>query len=160
MRRVDSLEKIDAGRDWGQEEKGTIGWDGWMASPTRWTWVWVNSGSWWRTGRPGDSWGHKELDTTEWLNWTELKEQIKTHRIHIKKKFRKARGFKFTYILTVNYVPTPYSSNPSAEIKSKFNGKEMYTEKEKTGEKNEWKVIFTARETCEIQICWRICEMS
>ena len=29
------------------------GWDGWMASPTRWTWVWVNSGSWWRTGRPG-----------------------------------------------------------------------------------------------------------
>ena len=29
------------------------GWDGWMASPTRWAWVWVNSGSWWWTGRPG-----------------------------------------------------------------------------------------------------------
>ena len=29
------------------------GWDGWMASRTRWTWVWVNSGSWWWTGRPG-----------------------------------------------------------------------------------------------------------
>ena len=29
------------------------GWDGWVASPTRWTWVWVNSGSWWWTGRPG-----------------------------------------------------------------------------------------------------------
>ena len=29
------------------------GWDGWMASLTRWTWVWVNSRSWWRTGRPG-----------------------------------------------------------------------------------------------------------
>ena len=29
------------------------GWDGWMASPTRWTWVWVNSGSWWWMGRPG-----------------------------------------------------------------------------------------------------------
>ena len=29
------------------------GWDGWMASPTRWTWVWVNSGGWWWTGRPG-----------------------------------------------------------------------------------------------------------
>ena len=28
-------------------------WDGWMASPTWWTWVWVNSGSWWWTGRPG-----------------------------------------------------------------------------------------------------------
>ena len=29
------------------------GWDGWMASPTRWTWVWVNSGRRWWTGRPG-----------------------------------------------------------------------------------------------------------
>ena len=29
------------------------GWDGWMASPTRWMQVWVNSGSWWWTGRPG-----------------------------------------------------------------------------------------------------------
>ena len=49
------------------------GWDGWMASLTRWTWVWVNSGSWWWTGRPGvlRSMGHKESDTTEWLNWTE-----------------------------------------------------------------------------------------
>ena len=29
------------------------GWDGWMASLTQWTWVWVHSGSWWWTGRPG-----------------------------------------------------------------------------------------------------------
>ena len=29
------------------------GWDGWMASPTQWTWVWVNSRSWWLTGKPG-----------------------------------------------------------------------------------------------------------
>ena len=29
------------------------GWDRWMVSPTQWTWVWVNSGSWWGTGRPG-----------------------------------------------------------------------------------------------------------
>ena len=28
------------------------GWDGWMASPTQWTWVWTNSGRWWRTGKP------------------------------------------------------------------------------------------------------------
>ena len=48
------------------------GWDGWMASLTRWTWVWVTSGSWWWMGRPGVlwSWGCKESDTTEWLNWT------------------------------------------------------------------------------------------
>ena len=43
----------DAGRDWRQEEKGTTGWDGWLASLTRWTWVWENSRSWWWTGRPG-----------------------------------------------------------------------------------------------------------
>ena len=41
----------DAGRDWGQEEKGTTEVE--MASPTQWIWVWVNSGSWWWTGRPG-----------------------------------------------------------------------------------------------------------
>ena len=29
------------------------GWDGWMASPTQWTWVWVGSRSWWWIGRPG-----------------------------------------------------------------------------------------------------------
>ena len=34
-------------------EEGNRRWDGWMASPTQWTWVWVNSGSWWWTGRPG-----------------------------------------------------------------------------------------------------------
>ena len=43
----------DVGRDWGQKEEGPTGWDGWMASLTRWTWVWVNSGSWWWIGRPG-----------------------------------------------------------------------------------------------------------
>ena len=34
-------------------EGNNRGWDGWMASPTQWTWVWVNSRSWWWTGRPG-----------------------------------------------------------------------------------------------------------
>ena len=44
----------DPGKDWRWEEKGTDRrWDGWMASPTQWTWIWVNSGSWWWTGRPG-----------------------------------------------------------------------------------------------------------
>ena len=44
----------DAGRDLGAGGEGDCrGWDGWMASPTQRTWVWVNSGSWWWTGRPG-----------------------------------------------------------------------------------------------------------
>jgi len=72
----------DAGRDWGQEEKGTTedemaGWHQLDAIvhwwPTWWTWVWVNSGSWWWTGRPGVLWfmgsqrvGH---DWVTELNW-------------------------------------------------------------------------------------------
>ena len=44
----------DAGKDWRQEEKEmTEGWDGWIASPTQWTWVWAGSGRWWWTGKPG-----------------------------------------------------------------------------------------------------------
>ena len=43
----------DAGKDWGRREGDDRGWDGWKASLTQWTWVWVNSGSWWWTGRPG-----------------------------------------------------------------------------------------------------------
>ena len=45
------------------------GWDGWVASLTQWTWVWVNSGSWWWMGRPGmlQSMG-SQSDMTEWLN--------------------------------------------------------------------------------------------
>ena len=35
------------------EEGGDRGWDGWMASPNQWTWVWASSGSWWWTGKPG-----------------------------------------------------------------------------------------------------------
>ena len=46
------------------------GWDGWMASPTQWTWVWANSGSWWRTGSPGvpESIVSLRMDMTEQLN--------------------------------------------------------------------------------------------
>ena len=44
----------DAGKDWRWEEKGDDrGGDGGMASLTRWTWVWINSRSWWWTGSPG-----------------------------------------------------------------------------------------------------------
>ena len=43
-----------SGKDWRQKEKGdNRGWDDWMSLPTQWTWVWVNSKSWWWTGRPG-----------------------------------------------------------------------------------------------------------
>ena len=70
----------DAGRDWGQEEKGTTEDKMWMASLTQWTWVWVNSRSWWWTGRPDmlrlmrlQRVGH---DWATELNWPELKRII------------------------------------------------------------------------------------
>ena len=70
----------DAGKDW-RQEKGTTEalWDGWMASPTQWTGVWVNSGSWWWTGRPGvlqrsQKVGH---DWATELNWTEVSHKWK-----------------------------------------------------------------------------------
>jgi len=51
------------------------GWDGWMASSTQWTWVWVNSGSWWWTGRPGmlRFMGSQRVrqDWAAELNWTD-----------------------------------------------------------------------------------------
>ena len=88
------------------------GWDGWMASPTRWTWFWVSSGSWWWTGkhdvlqsigsqRVGRNW------TTE-LNWTHTHKHTHTHSPSIFcKKFRSYssiylsnhRYFSFTIIL-------------------------------------------------------------
>ena len=67
-------EGLGAGR-----EGDNSGWDGWMASLTQWTWVWVNSGSWWWTGRPGmlQSMGSQRVGhnwATE-LNWTELNDR-------------------------------------------------------------------------------------
>ena len=73
MRRVDSLEKtlmlggIGGRRRRGQQRMRWL--DG--TSLTRWTWVWVNSGSWWWTGGLAcrDSWGRKESDMTERLHF-------------------------------------------------------------------------------------------
>ena len=51
------------------------GWDVWMASLAQWTWVWVNSGSWWWTGRPGvlrSIWSQRH-------DWAELRVRFKNH---------------------------------------------------------------------------------
>ena len=61
-------ERLEAG---GEEDDR--GWDSWMASLTQWTWVWVNSGRWWWTGRPGmlQSMGSQTVghDWVTELNW-------------------------------------------------------------------------------------------
>ena len=76
----------DAGKEKAGAEGYDRGWDGWMTSPTRWTWVWASSGSWWWTGRPGCSpWGRKELDMTEGLNWTDsISSTGKTGQLYVK----------------------------------------------------------------------------
>ena len=65
-------ERLRAGGE-GDDRK----WDGWMASPTQWTWVWVNSGSWWWTGRPGvlRLLGSQRVrrDWVTELNWVHMK---------------------------------------------------------------------------------------
>ena len=54
MRRTYSFEKtLMLGKIKVGGEDDDRGWDGWMASLTQWIWVWVDSGSWWWTGRPG-----------------------------------------------------------------------------------------------------------
>ena len=73
MRRAYSLEKTPMLVGLRAGGKGDDrGWDGWMASRTQWTWVLVNSRSWWWTGRPGvwDSWGPKSW--TRLRDWTTL----------------------------------------------------------------------------------------
>ena len=62
----------DAGKDW-RWEGANRGWRGWMASLTQWTWVWVSSGSWWWTGKPGvlQSMGSQRV-RHDWV--TELKQ--------------------------------------------------------------------------------------
>ena len=81
----------DAGRDLGQEEKGTTedemaGWHHWLdGCESQWT-PWVGDGQ--RILACYDSWGHKESDMTEWLNWTEGVE-----------------GDDFIYVYIVKWLP-------------------------------------------------------
>ena len=65
----------DAGKDWGKEEKGEQRMIWLDPSPAQWTWVWLNPGSWWWTGRPGmlQCMGSQRVgnDWVTELNWTE-----------------------------------------------------------------------------------------
>ena len=82
MKRTDSFEKtlmlgkIEGWRRRGWDDRG---WDGWMLSLTQWTWIWVNSGSWWWTGRPAVSAVHGITKSqTRLSDWTEL--IVRSHR--------------------------------------------------------------------------------
>ena len=80
MRRTDLQEKtLMLGRLKAGGEADNRGWSGWMASPTQWMWVWVNSGSWWWTGKPGVLQSIGSQSWTWLSNWTELNR----HRGHL-----------------------------------------------------------------------------
>ena len=67
------LGKIEGGR--------RRGWDGWMASPTQWTWVWASSRRWWRTGKPGmlQSLRLVAKSQKQLSNWTTATKYTHTH---------------------------------------------------------------------------------
>ena len=80
MGRTDSLEKTLILERLKAGERNDRGWNDWMASRTQWTWVWINSRSWWWTGRPGmlQSMGSQMVghDWVTELNWTELSSKL------------------------------------------------------------------------------------
>ena len=78
MQRTDSLEKIlMLGKIESRRRRDDRGWDGWMASQTRWMWVWASSESWWWTEMPGmlqsmgsQTVGHDWVtELTDWTDW-------------------------------------------------------------------------------------------
>ena len=75
MWRTDALERIlMLGKVQGRRRRDNTGWEDWMASLNQWIWVWVNSVSWWPTGRPGMvqfMWTQRfEHDWATKRNWT------------------------------------------------------------------------------------------
>ena len=76
------------------------GWDGWMASPTWWTWVWANSVNWWWTGKPGvlQTMGLQRVRHDLWLNWQNWYKYIVYMCIYI------IYMFIYTYICMHMYI--------------------------------------------------------
>ena len=64
------------------------GWDGWMAPPTRWTWVWASSRSWWWTGKPGMWQSMGSQSQTRLRDWTELSQSVHTVAVLLHTKYR------------------------------------------------------------------------
>ena len=106
MWRTDSLEKtLMLGKIEGRRRRGQQGWDGWTASLTQWTWVWLNSGSWWWTGKLGmlQSMGSQRVAKGY---WTELSNTSKYMYIKfiILGNFDSSYGNKSFYLLKYQNV--------------------------------------------------------
>ena len=78
MRKASLLEKtLMLGKIEGKRRRGWQRWDGWMTSPTQWTWVWTNSGRQWKTGKPGvlQSMGSQRVGH-DWVTEKQQKDHI------------------------------------------------------------------------------------
>ena len=119
-------------------EKGDDrGWDGWMASLTWWTWVWVNSRSWWWTGRPGvlQFMGSQRVghDWATELNWTELTETHITFacewspisQIKFYRTWSQATGRNIISVILCCFVPSDLRSRLGVSIVTAFWGVEF-----------------------------------
>ena len=108
-------ERLKAG---GEGNNG--GWDSWMASLTQWTQVWIKSGSWWWTGKPGmlQSMGSQRVrrDWTTELNWTVPREHssmgVKAKRILYKQTYLEFSS-SFSLPLNFNYFSIIVFAQPS-----------------------------------------------
>ena len=99
------------------------GWNGWMASPLQWTWVWVNSGSWWWTGRPGvlQSMGSQRVGH-DWAAWTELLYVLELQDLGQKKVQALGRSqgratLTWTYLFATQLCPSPPSSRRQRQFR-------------------------------------------
>ena len=111
LQRVDSVEKIlNLGKI---ESRRRRGWGGWMVPLAQWTWIWLNSGSWWWTGRPGVLlyMGSQKVgqDWATELNWTE-QYNLCSILFHIRRRYL-PYSFPTQYmylILSANDLQDPY----------------------------------------------------
>ena len=102
MRRADTFEKtLMLGKLKVGGEGDDRGWDGWMVSLTQWTWVWVNSGSWWWTQRPGMLWSMGSRTVGQ--DWaTELNIPLYTYHIFLIKSSFDEHMYCFHVLAIVN----------------------------------------------------------
>ena len=110
MRRANSLEKtLTLERLRAGGEGGDRGWDGWMASLTRWTWIWANSRRQWRTGKPGmlQSMGFSRSQTENLATEQQLKHESKEAEWLFSSCFHRIPAS--TKLITLKYTPPPSS---------------------------------------------------
>ena len=117
------------------------GWDYWMASPTQWTWVWASLGSWWWTGKPGvlQSMGCKELDSTEWLIWTELN---RTSSSEIMNPTLFTESYRFQLYIHSYFIEPCFPAN-ACKLASLSPGAELW-----------WTVVLDTTHFCPLPLSW------